>query len=75
MTHYARYRGHRIAVVTQLDANGGYFAVSVSVRKTTGSGVVEDAVPYEVLAFENEALAIREAIALAEAFIDKRITG
>jgi hypothetical protein len=74
-THHTRYRGSRVAVVTQLDANGLYSARSVTVQRKSGGSVVEEAVPYEVLAFKSETQAIREAITQAEAFIDKRTAG
>jgi hypothetical protein len=71
-THYAMYRGSRITVVTQPDANGRHFARSVTVTRKTSDGAVVDTVPHQMLAFEHEKEATKEAIALAEAYLNSR---
>lgn len=57
-------------VLTQPDANGGYFAASVTVQRTSGGRVVAETVPYEVLAFADEAQALQEAVTRAKAYIN-----
>jgi hypothetical protein len=69
-THYAMYRGSRITVVTQPDANGRHFARSVTVTRKISGRTVVDTVHHQMLAFEHEKGATKEAIALAEVYLN-----
>jgi hypothetical protein len=71
-THHALYRGSRITVVTQPDANGRYFAKSVTVTTRRSGGATVDTVTHQVVAFEDETDAAKDAIAQAEAYVKNR---